>query len=205
MISRIIKFLSYFYVEQFFEMIGVLKRRIKTEYIARRLKKCGKNPRIFFPAIIRGKECIVIGNDFSADKGFFLQCWTEYAGIKYDPTIRIGNNVHVGMECHISAINEIVIGDNLLTGKNLNISDHSHGKVDENDIGVPPIERQLYSKGNVVIGNNVWIGDNVSILPGVKVGNNVVIGANAVVTKDINDNSVVAGIPAKVIKKLEWR
>ena len=56
------------------------------------------------------------------------------------------------------------------------------------------------SKGDVIIGKNVWIGDKVTILPNVKIGDGVVIGANSVVTKDIPPCSVVAGNPAKIIK-----
>ena len=54
----------------------------------------------------------------------------------------------------------------------------------------------------VTIGNDVWIGGNVTILPGVNIGNNVVVAAGAVVTKDVPDNSLVGGIPAKLIKEL---
>nr|WP_324248840.1 DapH/DapD/GlmU-related protein [Streptococcus macedonicus] len=55
----------------------------------------------------------------------------------------------------------------------------------------------------VTIGNDVWIGGNVTILPGVTIGNNVVVAAGAVVTKDIPDNCVVAGVPAKMIKTID--
>lgn len=70
--------------------------------------------------------------------------------------------------------------------------------------------RNLYPKlkdidlfGKIIIGNNVHIGTNAVIMPGVKIGNNCIIGVSAVVTKDIPDNSVVAGIPARVIKTIE--
>lgn len=56
--------------------------------------------------------------------------------------------------------------------------------------------------GKVIIGNNVWIGGNVTILPGVIIGDNSVIGAGAVVTKDVSANCVVAGVPAKLIRKI---
>lgn len=55
----------------------------------------------------------------------------------------------------------------------------------------------------VTIGNDVWIGGNVTILPGVTIGNNVVIGAGAVVNRDIPDNSVAVGVPAKIVKPIE--
>lgn len=55
----------------------------------------------------------------------------------------------------------------------------------------------------ITIGNDVWIGGNVTILPGVRIGNNVVIAAGAVVTKDIPDNCLAGGIPAKVLKPLQ--
>ena len=55
----------------------------------------------------------------------------------------------------------------------------------------------------VTIGNDVWIGANCTILPSVTIGNNVVVAAGAVVTKDVPDNCVVGGVPAKIIKKIE--
>ena len=68
---------------------------------------------------------------------------------------------------------------------------------------IPPIERKLFSKGPIVIGNHVWIGDKVTILSGVTIGNNSVIAANSVITKDVPPFSVVAGNPGKVIKVYE--
>ena len=67
---------------------------------------------------------------------------------------------------------------------------------------MPPKLRRLYSKGPIVIGDNVWIGDKVIILDGVKIGNNSIIAAGTVVTKDVPDFCVVAGNPAKIIKNL---
>ncbi|WP_412654540.1 DapH/DapD/GlmU-related protein [Hungatella sp.] len=63
-------------------------------------------------------------------------------------------------------------------------------------------EKKAYSKP-VTIGNDVWIGGNCTILPGVTIGNNVIVAAGAVVTKDVPDNCVVAGVPAKIIKNLK--
>lgn len=65
-----------------------------------------------------------------------------------------------------------------------------------------PGDISLYSKGPVIIGDNVWVGAGSCILPNVTIGNNCIIGANSVVTKSFPDNCVIAGNPAKIIKQL---
>ena len=66
-----------------------------------------------------------------------------------------------------------------------------------------PINLQGHVSGDISVGNDVWIGSHVVVLPGVKIGNSVVIGAHSVVTKDIPDNAVAFGSPAKVIRYRE--
>ena len=83
------------------------------------------------------------------------------------------------------------------------ISDTNHGEYSGLEQSLPseaPNGRKLIYK-NVIIGNNVWIGENVVVLPGVKIGNGVIIGAGAIVTKNIPDNCIVAGNPARIIKR----
>ena len=69
-------------------------------------------------------------------------------------------------------------------------------------MSLPFNERPLYSKGSVVIGNNVWLGNNVCVMPGVTIGDGAIIGANSVVTHDVPAYAVAAGIPARVVKRL---
>ena len=98
-------------------------------------------------------------------------------------------------------MNELIIGDNLLTGSYVSIIDNNHGKNKTiEEMMVPPSERDLYSKGPIHIGNNVWIGDKASIFGGVTIGDGAIIGANSVVTHDIPAYSVAVGNPAKVIR-----
>ncbi|MFI3296999.1 MAG: DapH/DapD/GlmU-related protein [bacterium] len=66
---------------------------------------------------------------------------------------------------------------------------------------IPPLLRNLTTKGEVNIGDNVWVGEGVAIMPGVTIGEGAVIGANSVVTKNIPSYAVVAGIPARIIKQ----
>jgi len=118
------------------------------------------------------------------------------------PKLRIGNNCRFGDDSHITAANNITIGDNLLTGKKVLISDNSHGYVTAEELDIAPIERPVTSKGAVIIGSNVWIGENAAILQNVTIGNGSIIGANAVVTKDVPPYSIAVGNPAKIIKRL---
>ena len=92
------------------------------------------------------------------------------------------------------------IGKNLLTGRWVTITDNGHGSVDFETMQQTPINRRLFSKGDVAIGDNVWIGDKATILPGVTIGDGAVIAANSVVTKDVPAYSVAAGNPARVLK-----
>ena len=83
----------------------------------------------------------------------------------------------------------------------MTICDNNHGTTDFDTLHEAPIKRKLYTKGPVIIGNNVWIGDKATILGGVTIGDGAVIAANSVVTKDVPAYSVVGGNPARVIKR----
>ena len=109
--------------------------------------------------------------------------------------------MNIGDDCHITSSNKIVIGDNVLFGKKVTVTDNSHGRCDNLDeLSFHPIIRDVFSKGAVIIKDRVWIGDKATILPGVTIGEGAIVGANSVVTKDVPDNCIVAGIPAKIIK-----
>lgn len=153
----------------------------------------GKDYRILNP------ECISIGNNFSAGTRFRMEAIDEYQEDKFIPQIIIKNNNSFGTDVHIGCINYIEIGNGCLFGSRILITDHNHGNTEENN-DIPPQKRQLISKGPIVIGDNVWIGDGVVIMPNVTIGENAIIAANAVVTKDVLKSTVVAGVPAKMIK-----
>lgn len=114
-----------------------------------------------------------------------------------------GKNIHVGKNfianynVTILDIAPVYIGDYVMIGPGTVITTVGHP--------ISPKGRRMHlaSAKSVKIGNDVWIGGNVTILPGVTIGNNVIIAAGAVITKDIPDNCVVGGIPAKVIKNIE--
>lgn len=149
-----------------------------------------------------GQKHIVIGDNTIIQRHTILGCWTSYHEQTFSPSITIGNHCNIGEYCHITAINKIVIGDGLLTGRFVLISDNSHGGLSQEEASIPPISRKLVSKGAVIIGNYVWIGDKATILAGVHIGDNAIIAANAVVTADVPANSMVAGAPARIIKTI---
>lgn len=117
------------------------------------------------------------------------------------PKITIGNGCTLGEQTHITCANKITIGDNLLTGRRCTITDNSHGTTSLQDLLKNPHTRDIFSKGSVSIGKNVWLGDNVIVLPGVTIGDGVVIGANAVITKDIPSYAIAVGNPIKIIRR----
>lgn len=161
-----------------------------------------KGVRVCYPIYLKGAEYISIGTNFSAEPGLRIEAWDEYLNIKHYPQILIGNNVCVGFNVHIGAISRIQIGNNVLIGSNVLISDHQHGESSTENLNLSPINRSLFSKGEVVIGDNVWIGDGVCIMDGVRVGRNSIIGANAVVVKNVLEGEIVGGVPAKALKRL---
>ena len=101
---------------------------------------------------------------------------------------------------HLTAVNGITIGDNLRTGKNVLISDNSHGDPKNmSQRNLHPNDRPLYSKGEIRIGDNVWIGENAAILGGVTIGDGAIIGVNAVVTHDVPAFATAVGVPVKIV------
>ena len=171
-------------------------------YQERLRKQFRKAEGVFFESdvITHDSQCISIGEGSYFCHHVVLTAWCKYQEQIFSPEIVIGKNAHIGEYTHITAINKIQIGDNLLTGRWVTITDNSHGEIDYESMKTAPIMRPLQSKGPVIIGDNVWIGDKATILPHVTIGDGSVIAANAVVTKDVPAYSVVAGNPAKVIK-----
>ena len=180
------------------------KSLIYTRWIRWFLGECPEDSSILYPCVLQGDaKKIRIGHHTCIQSHSILGCWRKYGNDLFEPTIIIGNNCSVGEFNQITACNKITIGDGLLTGRYVYIGDNSHGDLSWEESTIPPIKRSLKSKGEVVIGNNVWIGDKATILPGVKIGDNVIIGANSVVTHDVPSNCVAVGMPAKIVKKLE--
>ncbi len=115
----------------------------------------------------------------------------------YGYNIHVGENFYANFDCVILDVCEVQIGDNCFIAPGVHIYTATHP--------LHPVERisgKEFGKP-VTIGDNVWIGGRAVINPGVKIGNNVVIASGAVVTKDVSDDVVVGGNPARIIKQIE--
>lgn len=191
------------------KIIDFLKRGIDAvlsrtySYITKNtLHSVGENFRVHKKIVIKNGNYITIGDNFVAMDGCRIEAWDEYAGVHFQPAIHIGNNVSMNMECHIGAINKITIGNNVLMGSRVFVTDHSHGNCSWEEAEIAPNKRALFSKGEVSIEDNVWLGEGAVVLPNVHIGRGAIVGANAVVTKDVPEYCIVGGVPARVLKDL---
>ena len=109
--------------------------------------------------------------------------------------ITVGKNVFINACCKFQDQGGITIGNGVLIGHNVTLATLNH---DER----PQFRQNIYPK-SIKIGDNVWIGSNATILGGVTIGNGAIIGANALVTHDVAENTIVAGIPAKILREVK--
>lgn len=130
-------------------------------------------------------------------------------GYKVDSTLRVfppfytdfGKNIHIGQRvfinacCHFQDHGGIFIGDDCQIGHNVVFATLNHG--------LDPKDRKSTYPAPIVLGRNVWIGANATILQGVKIGDNAVVAAGAVVTKEVEPNTIVGGISARVIRHIK--
>lgn len=170
-----------------------------------RTKLLFSNARIIrFPIDIRGKNFIKVSNGFTTG----LYCRIEaYPIDNKSVVISFGENVQINDFVHITAMKSVYIGNNVLMASKIYISDCSHGSYDGNENDSSPetvVIKREYKTSAVRIEDNVWLGESVSVLPGVTIGKNAIIGANSVVTKDIPENSIAVGNPARVIKEFNF-
>lgn len=180
----------------------LIKQKIYSIWISNKFNQTGEKFNVKYPLYLYGGKFITIGNNFNSGYRFQLEAHDEHLGYYFSPQIKIGNNVSINHDCHIGAINKIIIEDDVLIASKVFITDHYHGEISKEGIKLEPSRRKLFSKGPVFIGKGVWIGEGVAILPNVTIGANCIIGANSVITKNIPKNSVVGGNPARIIRTL---
>lgn len=114
--------------------------------------------------------------------------------INYGKHTKIGKNVFINFDCTFLDLGGITIEDNVLIAPKVSLLSEGHP--------LSPETRHSLVPGHIHIKKNAWIGANASILPGVTIGENAIVAAGAIVSKDVPDNAIVGGIPAKIIKNI---
>lgn len=183
-------------------LIYKIKSRLRAIYymLTRRLsiRMLGANARIFGARYISMQSCSIGDN-------CWIQAVSSYKEQRFNPAIVLGERVMMSSNVHISAVSNITIGSHTLLGSNIYIGDHSHGSTsqDKFDPATPPALRPLDDIADIYIGENVWICDNVVVLAGSHIASSCVVAANSVVKGYFDENCLIAGSPAKIIRKLK--
>lgn len=156
-----------------------------------------------FPIYVRGRHAMQLGARLTTGRQVRLDAFP----IEPNRTVLvIGDDVQLNDSVHIGAAELVEIGNHTLIASRVFITDHSHGVYDQPDVGsrpeVMPVDRPIVARP-VRIGRNVWLGEQVCILPGVTIGDGAVVGANSVVTRDVPPRTIVAGNPARVIRRFD--
>lgn len=162
------------------------------------LNLCGNSSlsigeRVFIPRTIEvlGNDSgrILLGDDVSIDTGARLHVANE-------ATLRVGDRVGIGPYNFLNAFDDLTIGDDAMLSPLVNVNCANHGLERSR-----PMREQYGTYGPVSIGSDCWIGAMVVVLRGVSIGRGSVIGAGSVVTKDVPEYVIAAGVPAKVIRE----
>jgi serine acetyltransferase len=154
----------------------------------------------FPPATLLNVEAIHVGRDVLVGRQATLAAGYGVG----DPNLPeralvIGDGCVLGARITVTAHLYVELGESVFTGQGVFITDASHGYQDPDT----PIGKQFGTHQPVVIGAGSWLGHGAVILPGTRIGRNVVVAAGAVVRGEVEDHAVVAGNPARVVRRLE--
>lgn len=162
--------------------------RVYTQVVARRLGACGRGVQVIRPATIKNPSAVSVGD------GVVIR---EHAWLNCEPrdgfTLSIGSGSYIGRFAHINARESVVIEDEVLIADRVHISDYQHA-ID--DVSRSIVGQGLTDPEPVRIGCGSWLGVGAVVMPGILIGRGAVIGANAVVTRDVGEYEIVAGVPA---------
>ncbi|WP_426228551.1 acyltransferase [Pseudarthrobacter sp. DSP2-3-2b1] len=135
------------------------------------------------------------GKDVSVGSGTMIRPSSNYGG-EVGAGLWVGDRSSFGPNCFIGCSGDIRIGDDVMLGPGVRLFSENHIYDDLNET----IKKQGVRREFLKIGNNVWIGSGVTVTAGVSIGNGVVVAAGSVVTRDVPDNAIVGGVPARLIR-----
>lgn len=188
------------------DLLAYLCAKVVSTLWKRSIMRVGRGFHVCRGALIQGGEHICIGDGFYAGQLLWIEAVRQYAEQRYTPEINIGNGVTCSQSVHIAATVRVSIGDGVMFGSRVHVTDHAHGRYhgDEQDSPeVPPGQRPLAPGRPVHIERNVWLADGVVVLPGVTIGEGCIVGANSVVSRSLPPRVIAVGAPAVPIKRFE--
>lgn len=194
-INQAISLLVRFSDNVIFRINKLLVKKISQFFYRYLFSQMGKKSFIKSPMMIINPQQIKIGDETRI-------LYKAFLAVKDRPNseigwISIGDNCYIGNFAHIVATKSITIENNVLIADRVYISDNLHNY---ERIDIPVKEQPLRQMETVIIGEGSWIGENVCVI-GAKIGKHCIVGANSVVTGDIPDGCVAAGIPARIIRQ----
>lgn len=142
------------------------------------------------PDEVRGLLSELFGYEVPQTLRVFPPFYTDFG-----KHITVGDGVFINACCHFQDHGGVTLGDGCQIGHNVVFATLNHE--------LAPERRKKTYPAPIVLGRNVWVGSNATILQGVTIGDNAVVAAGAVVTKDVAANTVVGGVPARFIKRIE--
>ncbi len=164
-----------------------VRQELKARWSLRKVDRRGKRAIVLGNPVVDGSD-MQVGDDFKVWSGHrttLISGWGR---------LRFGDRVFINVGTTIIAVEEIVVGDDVAFANDVYVMDSdSHG-----------VEGRPHRQASVRIGDGCWIGARAMILPGVTIGKRVLVAAGAVVTRDVPDDSLVAGNPARVVRQLSY-
>lgn len=161
-------------------------------------RQLGRRTVLALPMRLGGEARIAIGHRVFVGPGSWLEALDPPDVPASAAAITIGDGVSIAGFCTITAVREVVLEPEVLLGRYVHISDHSH-RFSATDVAIK--NQGITKVAPVRIGTGAWIGQGAVICPGVTIGRNAVIGANSVVRADVGDYCVAAGAPARIIRQ----
>lgn len=165
----------------------------------------GPGSRVLLPSSFLHPERLFVGRDSTIHPYCRIEIITENPHLggpplpNAEPRIQIGDRAVINSFSHFGAMNRIVLGNDVGIASGVCIEDHHYRYEDASEDR--PLKQQPFRVAEVIVEDGAMIGEHVTILPGVRIGRNSWVGANSVVTADVPAYSIVAGVPARVVRR----